>query len=57
VQADDSPQHVTTQYFVPLKDALPRARICVVVLYVLGLAMLAVPTIEVFARVARLSSR
>jgi hypothetical protein len=52
-QIVDSPGLVMTHYFVPLKDENRAGRFAVFVMYVLGFAVLAIPTIEVFVRVLR----
>jgi hypothetical protein len=49
--AEVNPQLLMTEFFVPLKDTMPRARFTVFALYGIGFAILAVPTVEVFVRV------
>jgi hypothetical protein len=48
---EKEPPPVMTAIFVPLEDTMRRARLAVFALYVLGFAILAVPTVEVFVRV------
>jgi hypothetical protein len=50
-QITGSPGLVMTRYFVPLKDENRAGRFVVFLLYVLGFAVLGVPTAEVFVRV------
>jgi hypothetical protein len=42
-----------TVFFVPQKDTLPRVRLLVFVFYVIGFAILSIPTAEVFWKVSR----